>query len=265
MRTIIPEIEDIVNFYTPETIEKIARETGFVQRESKLGGLEFLVLMTQGLYSTPKASLNQMSGMLKDINPALQISGSGIQQRIVGSGIGFLRRMLSVAMKLCVRRCLCEDMPELLQSFTKVHLLDSTQISSPEELSERWSGSGGSASKAGMKLQLMLDYKSGKYEEITIKDGKSADQSYIKEAVKLVGSGELIIYDLGYFDTNSMMDLAEKGSYFLSRFNHRANLYKKKADGTFEKFDLEKELKKASQKNRPDVNSHYGCVKMAVS
>jgi len=60
--------------------------------------------------------------------------------------------------------------------------------------------------------------------------------------VNLVGSGELIIYDLGYFDTNCIMiDLAERGAYFLSRFNHRAGLYKKNEDGTFEKFDLEKE------------------------
>ena len=48
METIIPEIDEIVNFYSPELIEQIARETGFVQRESKLGGTEFLALMAQG-------------------------------------------------------------------------------------------------------------------------------------------------------------------------------------------------------------------------
>lgn len=37
MGIIIPEIDDIVNFYKPE--RKIAKETGFVQRESKLGGM----------------------------------------------------------------------------------------------------------------------------------------------------------------------------------------------------------------------------------
>jgi hypothetical protein len=69
MERMIPEIDEIVNFYSPEVIEEIARETGFVQRESKLGGMEFLILMTQGLYAQPDATLNQMAGMLKDINP----------------------------------------------------------------------------------------------------------------------------------------------------------------------------------------------------
>ena len=63
MATIVPEIDEIVKFYSPELIEKIARETGFVQRESKLGGTEFLGLMTQGLYSRPNATLNQMAGI----------------------------------------------------------------------------------------------------------------------------------------------------------------------------------------------------------
>ncbi len=248
METMIPEIAEIVNFYSPELIEQIARETGFVQRESKLGGMEFLALMTQGLYAQPDATLNQMSGMLKDINPQLEISGSGLQQRIVGSGGKFLMEMLSEALELSVTRSVDESIPELLRVFEKVLLLDSTQVSLPEKLSSRWAGSGGSASRAGMKLQLMLDYKSGKYEEITIDDGISADQSYIKQAVKLIGPGELVIYDLGYFDQNSMIDLAERGAYFLSRFNHRSNLYKRKEDGTWEKFQLEKELKKAARK-----------------
>jgi hypothetical protein len=95
MEIIVPEIEEIVNFYMPELVEDIARETGFVQRESKLGGVEFLGLMTEGLYSQPDASLNQMVAMIKDINPAVEISASGLHQRINESGVEFLERMLS--------------------------------------------------------------------------------------------------------------------------------------------------------------------------
>ena len=36
MSIMIPEIDDIVNFYTPEIVEQTARETGFVEGESKL-------------------------------------------------------------------------------------------------------------------------------------------------------------------------------------------------------------------------------------
>jgi hypothetical protein len=186
MATIVPEIDEIVNFYSSELVEEIARETGFVQRESKLGGIEFLGIMTQGLYSRPDASLDQMVAMGKDINKELEISPEGLHQRINHSGVEFLKEMLSKAMELSVSSLI----------------------------------------EAGMKFHLMLDYKHGRYESIAITDGTSPDQNYIDEAIKRVNPGELLIDDLGYFKQEAIMDIDHRGAYFLCRFNHRNNLYK---------------------------------------
>jgi hypothetical protein len=231
-------------------VEAIARESGFVQRESKLGGMEFLGIMTQGLYSRPDATLDQMVAMGKDINKELEISAEGLHQRIDHSGVEFLKKMLSKALKLSMSMLIDESIPRILDSFQKVHLLDSTQVSLPAELSSVWSGSGGCASEAGMKLHLMLDYKSGRYESIAITDGTSPDQNYIDEAVKRVNPGELLIDDLGYFKQEAIMDIDQRGAYFLCRFNHRNNLYKEynEEDGKLVKFDLMSELKRVQKK-----------------
>lgn len=151
MKIMVPEIDEIVNFYSPGVVEEIARETGFVQRESKLGGIEFLGIMTQGLYSHPDATLDQMVAMGRDINKELEISPEGLHQRINHSGVEFLKRMLSEALELSVSRLIDESVPRILESFGKVHVLDSTQMSLPEELSEIWQGSGGCASDAGLQ------------------------------------------------------------------------------------------------------------------
>lgn len=237
METIVPEVDEIVNFYSPDIVEEIARESGFVQRESKLGGMEFLGTMTQGLYSRPDATLNQMVAMGKDINKELEISPEGLHQRINHSGVEFLKKMLSKALELSVSSLIDESIPKILDSFEKVHLLDSTQVSLPIELSSVWSGSGGCASEAGMKLHLMLDYKSGRYESIAITDGISPDQNYIDKAIERLNPGELLIDDLGYFKQEAIMDIDQRGAYFLCRFNHRNNLYKEE-DGKLMKFDL---------------------------
>jgi hypothetical protein len=249
MEIMVPEIDEIVNFYSAEVVEEIARETGFVQRESKLGGIEFLGIMTQGLYSRPDATLDQMVAMGRDINKELEISPEGFHQRINPSGVEFLKRMLSKALELSVSRLIDESVPRILESFGKVHVLDSTQMSLPEELSEIWKGSGGCASDAGMKFHLMLDYKSGKYESIAITDGTSPDQNYIDEAIKRVNPGELLIDDLGYFKQEAVIDIDQRGAYFLCRFNHRNNLYKEE-DGKLVKFDLLVELNKAQKKGK---------------
>ena len=104
MSKIIPEIDEIVNFYKTETIEQIARETGFTQRKSKFGGVEFLGIMTAGLFAESDASLGRMSAMAKDINPDLEISGPGIHQRIDETGVRFLKRLLSIAFETLVSR-----------------------------------------------------------------------------------------------------------------------------------------------------------------
>ena len=249
MEIMVPEIDEIVNFYSPGVVEEIAKETGFVQRESKLGGVEFLGIMTQGLYSRPDATLAQMVAMLKDINKELEISPGGLHQRINVSGVEFLKKMLSKALELSVSRLIDESVPRILEHFGKVHLLDSTQVSLPEELSGVWSGSGGCASEAGMKLHLMLDYKSGNYESIFITDGTSPDQNYIDEAIERVNPGELLIDDLGYFKQEAVMDIDQRGAYFLCRFNHRNNLYKEE-DGKLVKFDLMAELMRVQREGK---------------
>jgi len=80
MDMIVTEIDDIVNFFKSEVVEQVARETGFRQRESKFGGVEFLGIMTTGLFAFPDASLGRMCGMAKDINPELDV-------RVFDSGI----------------------------------------------------------------------------------------------------------------------------------------------------------------------------------
>ena len=118
--------------------------------------------MTQGLYSRPDASLDQMVAMGKDINKELEISPEGLHQRINHSGAAFLKKMLSKAMELSVSSLIDESVPEILESFGKVHLLDSTQVSLPEELSEIWRGSGGSASEASMKFHRREEHTGDK-------------------------------------------------------------------------------------------------------
>jgi len=234
-------------------VEKIAKQTDFVQRESRLGGIEFLGIMTQGLFCFPDASLSQMSAMAKDINPELEISKQGFDERINEFGVSFLKSMFSKALELSTAKLINKEIPALLDSFHKVHLLDSTYIL-PSKLSDVCSGYGGDGSKAGMKLQLMIEYKSGNYESIVTTDGVTSDQRYMGEVVKQIGFNELLIYDLGYSKQEYMIEISQRESYFVSRFNHQVNLYKSVIDDmtgenvlvekAFRRFDVEKELRK---------------------
>ena len=152
MNMIIPEIEEVVNFYNAETVEQIARDTGFIQRESRFGGIEFLGIMTAGLFAEPDASLSRMCGMAKDITPGLEISEPGIHQRICETGVEFLKNLLSKALEISTSRAIDWEIPKLFQAFDRVCLMDSTHIPLPASLSSIWRGSGGDGSASEMKL-----------------------------------------------------------------------------------------------------------------
>lgn len=244
MSMIVPEIDEIVNFYNAEVLEEIARETGFIQRDSKFGGLEFLGIMTAGLFSEPDANLSCMCGMAKDITPGLEISEPGIHQRINEAGVEFLKKLLSKALEICASRGIDSDIPSLLKAFGRICLMDSTYIPLPANVSSIWKGSGGDGSQAEMKLQLMLDYKHGDYVNIAPTDGVTPDHAYVKEAVKLLRRDDLVIFDLGYSNKEAMFDIASLGAYFLCRLNHQLGLYQEDENGDLVKFDLVKELKK---------------------
>lgn len=248
MDIIVPEIDEIVNFYTPEKVEQVARETGFVERESKFGGIEFLGIMTVGLFSRPDASLSQMAGMAKDINPEIEISAPGIHQRINEAGVEFVKELLSEALEISTSKEIDKSIPSLLESFERVCLLDSTIIELPDSLSAIWRGSGGTGSEAAMKLQLMIDYKNGEYMNVAPTDGVTPDQNYAMEAVKLLNSGDLVIFDLGYFSQKALFDISKTGVYFLCRLNHQVGLYKRDENGALTKFDLVRKLKSQQRK-----------------
>lgn len=71
---IISSLQQIVNFFKEETIDQIAKETGFSQRIRKLSPIVFLGIFTFGLIQKADATLVQLCGIAKRILPSLNIS-----------------------------------------------------------------------------------------------------------------------------------------------------------------------------------------------
>jgi hypothetical protein len=228
-------IEEVTHFFNREIVEAAARSTGFVERESKLTGFLFLSVFTFGMsiYGTP--SLEQLIGLLNKIVPGLTISRQGLHERINEKAVEFFEYMLSVALELQIPRTL--NIKGILKNFERVLILDSTSFELPENLAEVFKGSGGDASEAAVKIQFCYDLKSAHFYYL-LQDGVSADNKYANGFVNHVREGDLIIKDLGYFNTQVFIVIAEQGGYYLSRLKSRVNLYVKNSQGHFVKFDL---------------------------
>ena len=214
----------LTEFFTTETIEQTARRTGFVKRTSKITGKIFLALMTFGLWSDGKTTLAQLATKVTQLGTHQEVSAEAIHQRMNQHAVSFLQDMIRQALaKLQTLEHVCDD--NLFAFFTKVYIADSTGFGLPACLEQLFPGSGGSASKAGAKIQLVWEYKRSILDHFALTPWNIPDQKYVDKVVALAQKGSLFLFDLGYFKLKAFAYIAKSGAYFLSRLNHQTTIY----------------------------------------
>ena len=227
-------IHEVAQFFDPEIAEAQARQSGFVQRKSKLTGHLFLTIFTFGmsLYGTP--TLNQLVGLLTLIVPEVELQREGLHQRINEQAVEFFEAMLSLAIKLTVPHEL--DL-QLLASFQRILLFDSTSFQLPPTLTPYFQGSGGDASTAVIKILFGYDLKSAQFFYLLL-NGTAADHLLKHGLLDEIHAQDLEISDLGFFGLEVFAALDAKGAFFLSRLKTDVTLYQKDAAGEWKVFDL---------------------------
>jgi hypothetical protein len=223
-------ISMLTDFFSSDDIEAAARRTGFVKRASKLTGKLFLALVTFGTWSDATTTLAQLAAKVTQLDEQVEVSPEAIHQRMHQRALAFLQDMVRQALaKVQSIETVCDD--GLFTAFTKVYLADSTGFELPESLHALFPGSGGSAAKAGAKIQAVWDYKNSLFGHFVLTPWNIPDQKYIDHVVALAHQGVLFLFDLGYFKIHALARLATAGAYFLTRLNHQAKLFIQSASG----------------------------------
>ncbi|MBV9691118.1 MAG: IS4 family transposase [Ktedonobacteraceae bacterium] len=193
----------------------IARQTGFVQRASKLTGERFVPTLVTAWLNNPQVTRQGLAQMAAGLG--VSISPQGLSERLGESAATFLQAMLDVV----VGHIIASDPVAIpiLQRFTAVILLDSPVIVLPDALAAVWRGCGGGTgqgTQAAVKLQVGLDLVCGELRGPYLYDGRSHDGSSNLQHAALQ-AGALRLADLGYFRLDVFADLCQQGGSFLSR------------------------------------------------
>ena len=214
----------LTDFFSSDDIEATARRTGFVKRASKMTGKLFLALVTFGSWSDAQTTLAQLAAKVTQVVEHVEVSPEAIHQRMNKRALVFLQDMIRQALaKVQALEKVCAD--GLFTAFPKVYLADSTGFGLPDSLSDLFPGSGGSAAKAGAKIQAVWDYKSSVFGHFALTPWNIPDQKYVDTVVALAQQGVLFIFDLGYFKLKAFARIVEAGAYFLSRLNHQTTIF----------------------------------------
>lgn len=236
MRTVLSE----------ESIRLSARQSGFVQRESKLSALMFTKMLFFDHLRADHPSLARHSfGLFNDHGK--KISKQALHKRFNESSVEFVKDIFERYLKhqLQVGR-----LPSVLTNqFTAIRIMDSTVFKLPASLVAAFPGFGGDGTKACAKVQFEFDLLSGSIRQLNLEHARVSDKAYSDNHQSPLDKGELVLRDLGYYSLDSYHQICRQGAWYVSRLKSQISIYEKKGDG-YKELSLKqliKQLRKSPQ------------------
>ena len=212
--TTIAQVVTTMQTVLGSVADAAARETGLVQRASKLTGAKFVQTLVWGWLAKGDSTLEELSQTA--ISLGVAITPQGVDARFSPQAAACLAQVLAAA----VQELLDADEGEstLLSRFTGVYVLDSTTIALPDCLAACWAGCGNGqgGNQATLKAQVRWDLRRGTLEGPLLQPGRVHDRSSPLQEAPLP-RGALRLADLGYFDLALLADLDCQGVYWVSR------------------------------------------------
>ena len=213
--------------FAPERLEALARQSNFVQRaSSKLTGQDFFALMTTEMLDDPAVSLGGLCDILRQRNPQAVMTPQALHQRLnTPQAVTYMQEAFQLALRTQLEPLYAQLPAALLASFSRVFLEDSPQCCLHEKLAEAFQGSGGSASRSTVKIDVIYELLHHQLHDIVVTDGRAADQGLAAAIVPHLRAGDLVIRDLGYFSLEALHQIVTKQAGFLSRLSNSVTVY----------------------------------------
>lgn len=204
-----------LQLFLGELGDHLGQTSGFVQRQSRLTGSKLIQILTLGSLEKGKTSLRGFCRVAAALG--VHISESGLHQRLEMGAVELLRQVSQAYLDQKSQGA----MKAVFAPFPHVYLVDSTEILLPDHLKALFRGR---RSASSLKVQLAYEYKQGHIEAIEIEQGCEPDQNN-DLGVDVAENGDLVLFDLGYFDQERFARLEDKDVFFVSRLHSQVGLY----------------------------------------
>ncbi len=140
---ILSKITDAMQVVLSETANAIARKTGFIKRQRKLSGSDFIQTLVFGWLDNPDSTIEELTQTAATLG--VSITPQGLDKRFTPNATKFLQGILESAVSNVIA---AEPVAiPILQRFNGVFIQDSSTVTLPDTLASIWSGCGGSSPK----------------------------------------------------------------------------------------------------------------------
>ena len=201
--TTITELSPVLQGLLIDTANRLAKETGFIQRNRQITGAGFAQSVVLGWLNQPDATRSQLHHAA--IKSGMQISLQGLDKRFTTKAVVFMRQLVVEALK----KVLSSESPKpIFSPFKGVYLTDCSQTMF-----------GNRREKLAVRLDLQQGQLQVSLEEVSTNDQRT------RVVGQLMPEGALHIADLGFFKLKRFKAWNEQGIYWLTRFKVGTWLY----------------------------------------
>jgi hypothetical protein len=225
--------EQFKNHFNREGIELLSRKSKFVQRESRLDGFTFLSLIVFNTDSLAYESLNDLATKL-ELDYGVEMTKQGLNDRFNEYAVQFLK--ISLGELLYKQLSESESLIQCAE-FDRILIKDSVCFQVDESMADTFPGSGGSGSRANVRIQLEYDLLSGKVVDLSLNAFNDQDAVNAMLTLEVVNDGDLIVRDLAYMHLDALNGILGRLGHFLARLQPSRKVYQQQ-DGKVIELDF---------------------------
>lgn len=218
--------------FSAEEIGKIARETNFQQRQRTLTPSAVVGVLLIGCLNDDRSGpIPTLEGLCRLLRKwfDIRVQPQSLHERInCEAGTKFIKEIMTKLLthkinKVFEKKFKKHTLP--IKDINRILLQDSTVISLPECLEKIFGGCGGTASKAAVKCDFIINQSQGLIVGAKLLSGRKPDATLSNEIIKYLKKNDLVIRDLGYFNITKLKNICKKEAYFLSRLQKHVCVY----------------------------------------
>lgn len=219
--TTVNQVPGLLQWLLTEEANVLAQQTGFIERQRRWTGAQFVQTLVFGWMQQPDASLSQLQQTAWDCG--CQVSIKSISTRLGESeAIHFMSSLLEKALQVTVQSPVSSGLNGL--AFEQVVLLDSTQVSLPLELAGQWPGGGNqNQRRAGVKVQVVYEWRQG-HLHFSLHPAVTSDR---KLSGMPLTAGSLVVHDSGFLSVKRCQSYEEADLYWLARVSGQMGIVDK--------------------------------------
>lgn len=210
---------ELKRLFADETIERLARETGFIQRERIVHSVAFFWSLVLGFGTELQRTLAGLrEGYIEMTGD--EMAESSWHGRFTPALVRFLHACVLHALQQTADDA-ARQLGEKLQRFRDVIIYDTTVIRLHASLAKRWPATRSRVVAAGIKVGLLISAVANGPKSVTIHSERTPEIKTLRVGPWV--KDHILLFDLGFYKFQLFAKIKEYGGSFVSRLKENGD------------------------------------------